>query len=416
MSNLDPSRAWTNQAMEKLNADSHRSADTHLIPVDIPGLPKISFYMKDESVHPSGSLKHRLARSLFLYAIVNGWVREGTTVIENSSGSTAVSEAYFARLLGLKFIAVVPLCTSPQKVQLIERYHGEVHFVENAGLCEAECMRLAAEGSNVHFMNQFAYAERATDYRGNNNIAESLFAQMARETHPEPTFVVCGAGTGGTSATLGRYVRYKGLNTSVVVADPDNSVFFDYFMSGDSSLKNCTPGKIEGIGRGRVEASFIRTIVDAMVHVPDAFSIGAVLFLEDYLGRRVGSSTGTIFCAALTMAFHMQADGKDGSIVSILCDGGDRYSSTIYSREWREGKGIEVAVQAAKACISAICCPGGGKFRSAEEAGRAGTGAEALPTPPCGFCPPPSPYAHLPGGSEDWPCVAQIRPRIPSHF
>lgn len=70
-----------------------RSADTHLIPVSLPGFPGIHFYFKDESVHPSGSLKHRLARSLFLYAIVNGWVHEGTTVVENSSGSTAVSNS-----------------------------------------------------------------------------------------------------------------------------------------------------------------------------------------------------------------------------------------------------------------------------------------------------------------------------------
>ena len=171
-----------------------RSSDTHLIPVSLPGFPTIQLYFKDESVHPSGSLKHRLARSLFLYSIVNGWVHEGTTVVENSSGSTAVSEAYFARLLGIKFIAVMPACTSPQKIALIERYHGTCHFVDSASQCEAECQRLAKENPHFHFMNQFLYAERATDYRGNNNIAESLFQQMSKEQYPEPTFVVCGAG------------------------------------------------------------------------------------------------------------------------------------------------------------------------------------------------------------------------------
>lgn len=307
---LDGTRAWSNKALKILEADQMRSADTHLIPVSLPGFPSIELYLKDESVHPSGSLKHRLARSLFLYSIVNGWVHEGTTVIENSSGSTAVSEAYFARLLGIKFVAVMPTSTSPQKIALIERYHGACHFVENASQCEGECQRLAKENATYHFMNQFQYAERATDYRGNNNIAESLFMQMSKEQYSEPTFVVCGAGTGGTSATLGRYVRYKGLSTSIVVADPDNSVFTPYFTTGDRSLTCTTPGKIEGIGRGRVEASFIRTCVDAMVHVPDTYSMGAVLFLEGFLGRRVGSSTGTIFCAALTMALHMVADGK----------------------------------------------------------------------------------------------------------
>ena len=70
--------------------------------------PDVDLYLKDESTHPTGSLKHRLARSLFLYALCNGQIGEGTTVIEASSGSTAVSEAYFARMLGLPFVAVMP--------------------------------------------------------------------------------------------------------------------------------------------------------------------------------------------------------------------------------------------------------------------------------------------------------------------
>jgi cysteine synthase A len=261
---LDPSREWVRGAMLKLQADLQRSADTHLIPLALPAFPAVHFYMKDESVHPSGSLKHRLARSLFLYAIVNGWVAEGTTVIENSSGSTAVSEAYFARLLGLRFIAVCPASTSPQKLAAIARYHGEVHHVERAEQCEAECRALAAATPNAHFMDQFEYAERATDFRANNNIAESLFSQMAREAHPEPAYVVCGAGTGGTSATLGRYVRYQGKSTCVVVADPENSVFYEHFVGGDPALRATQAGIIEGIGRSRVEHSFIRTAVDAM--------------------------------------------------------------------------------------------------------------------------------------------------------
>ena len=93
------SREWVNQAIAKIEAENHRSADTHLIRVDLPGVGGIGLYFKDESVHPTGSLKHRLARSLFLYALCNGWIEQGTPVIEASSGSTAISEAWFARLL-----------------------------------------------------------------------------------------------------------------------------------------------------------------------------------------------------------------------------------------------------------------------------------------------------------------------------
>ncbi|PLN97547.1 cysteine synthase, partial [Klebsiella pneumoniae] len=109
--------AWVKHAISEINADYQRSADTHLIRLPLPAFPGIHLYLKDESTHPTGSLKHRLARSLFLYGLCNGWIKEGTPIIESSSGSTAVSEAYFARLLGLPFIAVMPSCTAKRKIE-----------------------------------------------------------------------------------------------------------------------------------------------------------------------------------------------------------------------------------------------------------------------------------------------------------
>ena len=122
----------------------YRSADTHLIPMDLPGYPGIDLYFKDDSSHPTGSLKHRLARSLFLYSLANGWLREGGPVIEASSGSTAVSEAYFARLLGLPFIAVMPSCTSPDKIRTIEFHGGRCHLVNDPAAIDDE-----SEGSRA---------------------------------------------------------------------------------------------------------------------------------------------------------------------------------------------------------------------------------------------------------------------------
>ena len=107
-------RDWVADAVRLIEADFNRSADTHLIRVDLPRLAAagIDLYLKDKSTHPSGSLKHRLARSLFLYGLCNGWIRRGRPVVESSSGSTAISEAYFARLLGLPFVAVAPRTTA----------------------------------------------------------------------------------------------------------------------------------------------------------------------------------------------------------------------------------------------------------------------------------------------------------------
>jgi cysteine synthase A len=99
-------RAWNREAVLRLRREAARSADTHLLHLQFPAFPGIHFYFKDEASHPTGSLKHRLARSLFLYALCNGRLHAGQTVVDASSGSTAISEAWFARLLGLPFVAV----------------------------------------------------------------------------------------------------------------------------------------------------------------------------------------------------------------------------------------------------------------------------------------------------------------------
>lgn len=187
-------RPWAREAIRIIEADFQRSADTHLIPLPLPGLPGIELYFKDESSHPTGSLKHRLARSLFLYALCNGWLKPGAPVIEASSGSTAISEAYFARLLGLPFIAVMPASTSQEKIAQIAFYGGESHLVQDPTQIYTESERLARE-SGGHFMDQFTYAERATDWRANNNIAESIFQQMRFEQHPEPSWLISSPGT-----------------------------------------------------------------------------------------------------------------------------------------------------------------------------------------------------------------------------
>ena len=326
------SRKWVNWAIGKIEADFQRSADTHLIKLDLPILTDIDIYLKDESTHPTGSLKHRLARSLFLYGLSNGWISEGTPIIESSSGSTAISEAYFARLLGLPFIAVIPSTTAARKVRKIEFYGGKCHLVNSADIY-VESERLARE-MNGHYMDQFTYAERATDWRGNNNIADSIFNQMRHERFPEPRYVVMSPGTGGTSATIGRYIRYKQLNTELCVVDPDNSVFFEFYHTKDPSITLNASSCIEGIGRPRVEPSFIPDVVDLMKQIPDAASLAAVLWLETKIGRKAGASTGTNLYGALQLASEMVNRGETGSIVTLLCDSGERYLDSYYDPTW----------------------------------------------------------------------------------
>jgi cysteine synthase A len=333
MTRARTNRHWQAEAMRRIEADFNRSADTHLLRVELPALRDVALYLKDESTHVTGSLKHRLARSLFVYAIANGFIEAGTTVVEASSGSTAISEAYFARLVGLPFIAVMPRSTSVEKVALIESFGGQCHLVDDP----ASVYRVAAElarDRRGHYMDQFTYAERATDWRGNNNIAESIFQQMAREEHPVPRWIVMGAGTGGTSATIGRYVRHRGFDTELCVVDPEHSVFFDHYRTGDAALAVGRASGVEGIGRPRVEPSFVTTVVDRMIKVPDAASYAAMRFVHKLSGRRCGPSTGTNVWGAFQLLAEMVTACERGSVVTLLCDSGERYVHTCYDEAW----------------------------------------------------------------------------------
>lgn len=333
---------WVVEAIRLLEADANRSADTHLHYFPLPPEWDIDLYLKDESVHPTGSLKHRLARSLILYALVNGELGPDTTLVEASSGSTAVSEAYFARMLGLRFTAVVPHSTSREKIELIEFYGGDCHYVDEPQQVYAEAQRLARECGG-YYLDQFTNAERATDWRGNNNIAESVFSQMTLERHPIPSWIVVSAGTGGTSATFGRYVRYRCHDTRLAVVDPEGSVFFDAWYNADPSVVTAKRSRIEGIGRPRVEPSFVPAVIDEMIRVPDAASIAAIRLLRDRTQHWAGGSTGTNLVGAFQLIARMRAAGQTGSVVTLICDAGARYANTYYDDRWVVAEGLDLA-------------------------------------------------------------------------
>lgn len=348
----DDSRSWVNEALHKLAQESARSADTHLLKLDFPGFDGIDFYFKDEAAHPTGSLKHRLARSLFLYALCNGRLQAGQAVVDASSGSTAISEAWFARLLGLSFTAVMPAATAPRKIRDVQELGGHCDLVDDPAQVHARAAEHAVRGA-CH-LDQFGLAERATDWRGNNNIAESILQQMSGEPHPIPHWIVCGAGTGGTSATIGRYLRYRSLDTRLCVAEPAGGAFARGWQTGNHDAVADHPTLIEGIGRPVVEPGFIFEVVDRVIEVDDCASISAARLLDDLLSRRYGGSSGTNLAACLQLACAMSERGERGSIVSLLCDRGERYDETLFNDDWLRAQNVACSAwgNALRACIA----------------------------------------------------------------
>lgn len=333
-------RDWALHAVGVLEAESSRSTETHLRRLQCDGLPGITIFLKDESAHPTGSLKHRLASSLFMDAVCSGFIQEGMTVVEASSGSTAVSEAYFAQLLGLPFIAVMPESTSPKKIDSIQRFGGRCHLVERPSDVCRQAANLA-EAAGGYFMNQFANASRVTDWR-RGNVAESLFEQLGTQQEGVPEWVVVGVGTGGTASTMGRYMRYRRLSTRLCVVDTEYSAFYKSYVTGSRAVTVVRPSRIEGVGRGSVEPSFLPGVVDRMFKMPDVLSIAAMHVLSDRLQQQVGASTGTNFMGVCRLAREMRDEGRTGSLATLICDSGARYQDTYYNPAWLAENGLIV--------------------------------------------------------------------------
>ena len=179
-------RTWVHEAIARIEADFARSADTHLIRVELPAHPGIDLYLKDESTHPTGSLKHRLARSLFLYGLCNGWIGPGTTVVEVLLGLDRGVGGLFRAAPG-------PAVHRGDAGHDLARQDRQDRVPGRAlpfrrrparGLCREPPARGRDAAGTISTSSPIA--ERATDWRGNNNIAESIFGQMRLERHPEP--------------------------------------------------------------------------------------------------------------------------------------------------------------------------------------------------------------------------------------
>lgn len=336
----DVHRGWVNRAIKILNAEETRAGETPLHKISLPDDWGVSLYLKDESRQPTGSLKHRLARYLFRYALCNGWLVPGMTVVEASSGSTAVSEAYFAQLLGLDFIAVVPGSTSAAKIERIEAFGGKCLFVDNP----ADISRVSVEHANKIngiFLDQFTYAERASEWGEGNNIAARVFKQLREEEFPVPKYVVVGAGTGGTSATFGRHARRYGYETQVCVADPEGSAYSLAWEEGNMEVVG-RGSLIEGIGRPSVESSYISEVVDSVHSISDAASIAAMRYFSRLTGYSLGGSTGTCLWVVYEKIKKMLARGEKGSIVTLISDGAERYLDSYYNDEWLRSKDLNI--------------------------------------------------------------------------
>ncbi|MBO8192195.1 pyridoxal-phosphate dependent enzyme [Streptomyces oryzae] len=342
MSAVHP-HAWAAEAIRRIRADGPGLAPTPLKALTMPAAEGVDIRLKDESALPSGSMKYRLVRAMFCHAVTSGEITADTRVFAATGGPVAVAAARFAQLLELPFTAVVPAKTPQEQLDRIVREGGRWQPAEQPPAAVQEETRAVAARSGGYFLDHFADAERAAAAWDGPSVADEIFAQLRSERRPAPEWIVTGAGTGATSATIGRHLRRHGRPTRLAVVDPENSAYFPAWASGCADYATGMPSRIPGIGRPRVEPGFLPGVIDLVIPVPDAASVAAMRWLHDVAGIEAGPAAGTTLWGVCHLVARMRAAGSGGSVVALIGDSAEGYRNTHLSAEWLRARDLDPA-------------------------------------------------------------------------
>jgi cysteine synthase A len=291
---------------------------------------------KAEFLNPGGSVKDRAALWMIRDAEASGALRPGGTVVEGTAGNTGIGLAHICNARGYRCIIYMPDNQSQEKVDLLRTLGAEVRVVKTVPYkdpmnYQKQAGRFAAEVPGAIWANQFDnVANRRAHY-------ESTGPEIWAQTDGRIDAFTCAVGTGGTLAGLSRFFKEKDANVRIVLADPPGSALFSWVKTGEATMSP-GPSLTEGIGNSRVTDNLAGTVIDDAIQVPDQDTVAMVYRLLREEGWFFGSSTGLNVAAAVRIA---QSLGPGHRIVTILCDGGGKYQSRLFNREWLAGRGLD---------------------------------------------------------------------------
>jgi len=296
---------------------------------------------KAEFMNPGGSVKDRAAAAIIADAEERGELQAGGTVVEGTAGNTGIGLAHVCNARGYRCVIVMPDNQSPEKYRLLEMLGAEVHKVpvvpySNPNQYQHVAKRLAAALPGAIWSNQF-------DNTANREVhVRTTGPEIWAQTNGRIDAFVAATGTGGTLAGVTEFLKSRRRAVRCVLADPPGSSLYAFIRRG--TLAATGSGSItEGIGIGRVTANLDGAPLDDAVLVEDTDTVHCVYRLLYEEGLFLGSTSGINVAAALHVAREL---GPGHTIVTVLCDGGAKYQSRLYNREWLEQKGLAAAALA----------------------------------------------------------------------
>ncbi len=290
---------------------------------------------KAEFLNPGGSVKDRAALFIIEDAERRGALLPGGTIVEGTAGNTGIGLAVVASARGYKTIIVMPETQSREKQDTLRALGAELVLVPAAPYSNPchyvhTSRRLAEETPGAVWANQFDnVANRMAHIK---TTAPEIWAQ----TGGSVTGFTCACGTGGTLAGVAMGLRAENPAVQIALTDPEGAALYNWFAHGE--LRGEGSSVSEGIGQSRITANLEGLTVDAQYRIPDAEGLHWVRRLNAEEGLCLGLSSGINVAGAVRLARQM---GPGNTIVTILCDSGLRYLSTIYNPEWLLAKGLD---------------------------------------------------------------------------
>ncbi|MBD9372071.1 cysteine synthase A [Rhizobium sp. ARZ01] len=294
---------------------------------------------KAEFLNPGQSVKDRAALWIIRAAEKAGQLRPGGVIVEGTAGNTGIGLAMVAQALGYRTVIVIPETQSQEKkdalkllgAELVEvpavPYKNPNNYVKLSGRLAEELAK--TEPNGAIWANQF-------DNVANRDAHIATTApEIWRDTDGKVDGFVCAVGSGGTLAGVAAGLRAKKPDVKIGIADPEGASLHNYYAHGE--LKASGSSITEGIGQGRITANLEGFTPDFSYQIPDSEAIPFVFDLIDHEGLCVGGSTGINIAGAIRLAKDL---GPGHTIVTILCDYGNRYQSKLFNPDFLDSKGL----------------------------------------------------------------------------